>query len=155
MKHWKAYLPTSGDLKSGDSLFCTTPPPPPQPRMLTAPTPHPHAHPPHQQIALGHYITSYMNYMESKWTFIIVMTNWSLSLTKHVQKCPKTVQWIKKVQILWKNRLNFKLKRRNAQKSILSGRLGALTGRLWDLMTNLETPGKTGRVGRYGKESWK
>ena len=23
-----AYLPTSGDLKSGDSLFCTTPPPP-------------------------------------------------------------------------------------------------------------------------------
>ena len=38
---------------------------------------------------------------------------------------------------------------RNAQKSILSGRFGALTGRPGDLMKNLETPGKTGRVGRY------
>ena len=36
-----AYLPTSGDLKSGDSLFCTTPP---HPRMSTAPTPPPHPH---------------------------------------------------------------------------------------------------------------
>ena len=33
------YLPTSGDLKSGDSLFCTTSPP--HPRMSTAPTPPP------------------------------------------------------------------------------------------------------------------
>ena len=45
------YLPTSGDLKSGDSLFCTTTP------------------------ALGHYMTSYMTYMGSKWAIIIVMTN--------------------------------------------------------------------------------
>ena len=63
---------------------------------------------------------------------------------------PETVQWIKKVRILWKNGLNFKLKHRNAQKSILSGRFGALTRRSGDLMKNLETPGKTGRVGRYG-----
>ena len=34
------YRPTSGDLKSGDSLFCTTSPPP-HPRMSTAPTPPP------------------------------------------------------------------------------------------------------------------
>ena len=32
----RRYLPTSGDLKSGDSPFCTTPP---NPRMSTAPTP--------------------------------------------------------------------------------------------------------------------
>ena len=50
---------------------------------------------------------------------------------------PETVQWIKKVRILWKNGLNFKLKRRNAQKSILCGRFGALTGRSGDLMTKI------------------
>ena len=48
-----------------------------------------------------------------------------------------------------KNGLNFKLKHRNAQKFILSRRFGALTGRPGNLMKNLETPGKTGRVGRY------
>ena len=34
-----SYLPTSGDLKSGDSLFCNYNPPAPHPRMSTAPTP--------------------------------------------------------------------------------------------------------------------
>ena len=72
-----------------------------------------------------------------------------MSLTTHVQKCLRNCTMIKKVRILWKNGLNFKLKHRNAQKSILSGRFGALTGRPGDLMKNLETPGKTGRVGRY------
>ena len=40
--------------------------------------------------------------------------------------------------------------------SILSGRFGALTGRLGDLMKKLETLGKTGRVGRYapGKQPY-
>ena len=38
---------------------------------------------------------------------------------------------------------------RNAQKSILSGRFSALTGRPGDLIKNLEAPGKTMRVGRY------
>ena len=32
---------------------------------------------------------------------------------------------------------------------VFPGRFGALTGRPGDLMKNLETPGKTGRVGRY------
>ena len=43
------------------------------------------------------------------------------------------------------------------KRSILSGRFGALTGISGDLMKNLETPGKTGRVGRYGsiKFKWK
>ena len=63
---------------------------------------------------------------------------------------PETVQLIKKSSnFVKKNGLNFKLKHRNAQKSILSGRFSALTGRSGDLMKNLETPGKTGRVDRY------
>ena len=69
------YLPTSGDLKSGDSLFCTTPPPPtPECQQHQHPTPHP---PPLRasKFALGHYMTSYMTYMGSKCAFIIVMTN--------------------------------------------------------------------------------
>ena len=57
------YLPTSGDLKTGDSLFCTTPP---NPRMSTAHSP---PRRPREQIALGHYMTSYIKYMESKMRF--------------------------------------------------------------------------------------
>ena len=51
-------MPTPGDLKSGDSLFCTTPHPPPQ--MSTAPLPpsplptnSPSLH------GSGHYVKSY------------------------------------------------------------------------------------------------
>ena len=32
---------------------------------------------------------------------------------------------------------------------LFTGRFGGLTGRPGDLIKNLETPGKTGRVGRY------
>ena len=35
----------------------------------------PHPQPSRQQIALGHYMTSYMKYMESKCPFVIVMRN--------------------------------------------------------------------------------
>ena len=76
-----------------------------------------------------------------------------LSLTKHVQKCPRNCTMNKKSSNFVKNGLNFKLKHRNGQKSILSGRFGALTGRSEDLMKNLDTPGKTGRVGRYAYSS--
>ena len=72
-----AYLPTSEDLKSGDSLFCITPPPPPQspnPRMSIPPTPPLPRHS-RQQIAFGHYMTSYKTHMGSKCAFIIAMTN--------------------------------------------------------------------------------
>ena len=61
----KAYLPTSGDLKSGDSILHYTP----------HPDPHPPPPPPPEQIALGHYMTSYMTYMGSKCAITIVMTN--------------------------------------------------------------------------------
>ena len=68
-----SYVPTSGDLKSGDSLFCTTTPPlPPNAECQQPQHPYPA---PRQQIAFGHYMTSYMKYIESKCAFIIVMTN--------------------------------------------------------------------------------
>ena len=38
--------------------------------------------------------------------------------------------------------------RKRSQK-VFPGRFGALTGRPGDLMKNLETPGKTGGIGRY------
>ena len=44
----------------------------------------------------------------------------------------------------------FQTKAQKCSKVHLSGRFGALTGKSGDLMKNLETPGKTGRVGRYG-----
>ena len=68
-----SYLPTSGDLKSGDSLFCNYNPLPPPPNVNSTNTPTPPA--PRQQIALGHYMMSYMTDMGSKCAFIIVMTN--------------------------------------------------------------------------------
>ena len=46
-----------------------------------------------------------------------------------------------------KNKINKKFWRR--PRYVIPGRFGALTGRPGDLMKNLETPGKTGRVGRY------
>ena len=65
-----AEMPTSGDLKSGYSLLFTPPPPPP-PEFQ---------HPPPQQIDpapngndLGHYMKSYMKYILSKVTIIILM----------------------------------------------------------------------------------
>ena len=58
----------------------------------------------------------------------------------------------RKFEFCEKNGLNFKLNHRNAQKFILSGRFGALIGRPGDLMKNLETPGKTGRVGTQKKQ---
>ena len=40
-------------------------------------------------------------------------------------------------------------KKMKKPRCVFPGRFGALTGRPGDLMKNLETPGKTGRVGRY------
>ena len=59
------YLPTSGNLKSGDSLFYTTSHPHPQ--MSNAPTtPTP---PPRQQIALLYYISQKLYYKYKKFEF--------------------------------------------------------------------------------------
>ena len=75
-------MPTSGDLKSGDSLFFTIP----IPRVSTEPpSPEKIALAPNG-IGLGH-MKSYMKYILSKFTLIVLMPTESLSATKYVQKC--------------------------------------------------------------------
>ena len=65
-----AETPTSGDLKSGVSLFFTPPPPPPKCQQ-----PH-HLAPPSCQ-GFGRYMKSYMNYMLSKFAFHSVISKQS------------------------------------------------------------------------------
>ena len=69
LEHLQRRKPTSGDLKSGDSLFFYSPP-----RISTEPPPAP------QQIApapnrndLGHYMKSYMTNILSKFAIIVFM----------------------------------------------------------------------------------
>ena len=47
------------------------------------------------------------------------------------------------------------MKKKNSKEAAdFPGRFGALTWRPGDLMKNLETPGKTGRVDRYETEEF-
>ena len=47
------------------------------------------------------------------------------------------------------------MKKKNSKEAAdFPGRFGALTWRPGDLMKNLETPGKTGRVDRYDMDMW-
>ena len=103
------YLPTSGDLKSGNSLFCTTPPPP-------TPECQQHQHPTHPPFPMPtnclrtlydilhevHGIKMRFHHCNDEQN----LCHW-LNMCKNV---PDTVQWIQKVRILWKNGVNFKLK---------------------------------------------
>ena len=58
-------MPTSGDLKLGDCPFFTTPTPtPPAPRKID---PAPNGN------DLGHYMTSYIMYILSKFEIIVLM----------------------------------------------------------------------------------
>ena len=57
-------MPTSGDLKSGDCLFSLLPPTPPQKKKID---PAPNGN------DLGHYMTSYMMYILSKFEIIVLM----------------------------------------------------------------------------------
>ena len=68
--------------------------------------------------------------MLPKFAFIIVMLchHW-LNTCKNVRE---TIQWITKFELWEKNGLNFKLKQRKAQKSILSMRFGDLYKRARD-----------------------
>ena len=59
-----AEMPTSGDIKSGDSLFFT--PPPPRKFNELPPPPPPFHNPDKCGNDLGHYIKSYMKYILSK-----------------------------------------------------------------------------------------
>ena len=60
----KTEMPTSGDLKSGDCPFFTTPTPTPPPRKID---PAPNGN------DLEHYMTSYIMYILSKFEIIILM----------------------------------------------------------------------------------
>ena len=59
-----AETPTSGDLKSGDSLFFHYPPPPPPPPQNFNGSPPPHDPAPNGN-DLGHFMKSYMKYILS------------------------------------------------------------------------------------------
>ena len=61
-----AEMPTSGDLKSGDSLFFTPPPGNSINSLLRPPPPAPSTTPTKCDNDLGHYIKSYMKYILSK-----------------------------------------------------------------------------------------
>ena len=75
-------------------------------------------------------------------------------MTKYVQKCPRNTTMNKKiVQILREKGLNFKLKHRNAQKSILSGRFVDLYGRVGNQYCSQDTPGQSGRIDIYAPSS--
>ena len=68
LEHLRRRKPTSGDLKSGDSLFFTPPPnfngTPPAPQQI-APAPN--------KNDLGHYMKSYMTNILSKFAIIVFM----------------------------------------------------------------------------------
>ena len=61
-------------------------------------------------------MTFYMTYMGSKCAFIIVMTNLSLSLTKHVQKCPRNCTMNKKSSNFVKKWTKFQTKAQKCSK---------------------------------------
>ena len=117
-------MPTSGDLKSGHSLFCITPPPLPPPNVNSPNIPHPPC-PQNDEVAMAKDIImkSYMKYLTKK----------SLSESKYGQKCPRNRTMNKKSLNCEKKELNFKPKHRKAQKSILCERFGDPNGRAGDL----------------------
>ena len=79
-------MPTSGDLKSGDSLFCTTTR---LPGMTTAPPP---PTLPTNRPGLGHHMKSYMKYMRSIFAFIGAHFNVKIILSVNMQNVPETVK---------------------------------------------------------------
>ena len=73
-------MPTCGNLKFGDSLFCIIPPPPQKKRTTNPPDPDPPPAPQFDPVpnlshanGLGHYMKSYMSYRPSQFGFMIVM----------------------------------------------------------------------------------
>ena len=104
-------MPTSGNLKCGDFLFCIT-------------TPHPL--PPNCPISLKHYMNSYMKYRPS---YNSLLWSWRPNnLCQWWNTCkeaPETKLWkSKKIGILRKNGKNPKWNHWKAHNSVLSGRVG-------------------------------
>ena len=89
-------MPTSGDLKSGDCRFFTTPPEIQRlpPRKID---PAPNGN------DLGHYMKIYMMYILSKFEIIFLMLEIIVFMTKILNTCknaPETVLQIRKIQVL-------------------------------------------------------
>ena len=118
-------MPTSGNLKSGDSFFCIPP-------LNINDQPPLHKHSLIQSlISWGHYnfMKSYMRYRSITISFydcdgeIIFVSN------EIPTKMPQKPNFdSKEIRILGKNGINSKLKHRKAHNSILSRRLVTLTG---------------------------
>ena len=88
-------MPTSGDLKSGDCLFSTTPHPPnfngPPPPQQTDPVPNGNGY--------GHYLKSYMTLHTIK----IHVHRFDAKIIFFSAYCPETLLRIKKIQI-WRGK---------------------------------------------------
>ena len=116
-----AEMPSSGNLKSGDSFFCLTPPP--RPNINDQP-PTSHKHNSIQSlIGLGHYTKSYKSYRTI--TINVYDCNGEIIfVTDEIHaKMPQkpNFDW-KKIRILGENGINSKLKHIKAYNSILCGR---------------------------------
>ena len=127
-------MPTPGNLKSGDSLFCITtpyphfndqppPPPPPPPPNFNPPPPPP---PPRR---CPNKLTTLYEFFHELQTFIIRFYDCEgeiifVSDEKRAKRLQKPNYESEKIGILRKNGKNSKWKHREAHNSILSGRVG-------------------------------
>ena len=116
-------MPTSGDLTLSFSL-------PPEIQWTLPPSPPP------INMGMGHYMKSYMKYILSKFTIIVLMPEIIfVNDIEGAKNAPETILRIKKFKFWAKNGLNLKLRNRKAQKMILSGRYG-MVGRMVQNSTN-------------------
>ena len=121
-------MPTSGNLKSGDSFFCITPSPPAPTEYQWSTPPPPLRHNSIQfLISLGHYIKSYMRYRTITISFYDCNVEIIFVSDKIRVNMPQKPNFESKdIRILGENGINSKLKRRKAHNSILSERFGDL-----------------------------
>ena len=125
-------MPTSGNLKSGDSFFCITPSPPaPTEYQWSTPLP-PHKAQfdpvPNQLRTL--YKVLHMRYRTITISFYDCNVEIIFVSDKIRVKMPQKPNFESKdIRILGENGINSKLKRRKAHNSILSERFGDLYGR--------------------------
>ena len=134
-------MPTSGNLKCGDSLFCITPPPHPLRISMTN-------HPltltltltlPISWNCLGHYMKSYMRYRPSQFTSMIIFVSNEIGA-----KMPQKLNYEStKIRILSKNRI-FPIKAQKSSYSVTQFYLLLVT-----CTGDWEISVVSGRVGMY------
>ena len=128
-------MPTSGNLKSGDSFFSITAPPPRQISMINPLDNDPPCKPNSIQSLILHKVqTITISLYECNGKIIFV------SDEIHAKMPQEPTFESKKIQILGENGINSKLEHRKAHNSILSWRFGDLYRRLGDCCCIRETP---------------